>query len=69
MHRRGYNDRNLIAIEIKKAKLCPFDLAKLQGLTKLKEEEGRYEYKLGVFLHFVKGHQMFLWFVAGKQYH
>lgn len=61
VHSRGNDGRNLIAMEIKKDKMCPYDKAKLQALTK---NEGSYKYQLGVFLYFPKGKPKFRWFVS-----
>ena len=62
VHSRGNDDRNQIAIEIKTNKICPFDKAKLEALTKLKANGGKYEYQLGVFLYFPHKKPKFQWF-------
>ena len=67
VHSRSNDDNNLIAIEIKKDKECPFDKAKLRALTKLRADEGEYEYDLGVFVWFVNKEPQYNWFVAGKE--
>jgi len=69
VHSRGHNgpDYNLIAIEIKKDKICPFDKAKLRALTELDKKEECYGYQLGVFLYFPKGQPKYLRFLGGKE--
>ena len=67
LHLRGSDERNLIAVEIKKNKECPFDDAKLNALTKLKKDGGEYEYKLGVFIWFKDGKPQYKFFIAGVQ--
>ena len=62
VHLRDTDVRNLIAIEIKKGKRCLFDEAKLQALTKLKDNGGQYEYQLEVFLYFPKRKPKYKWF-------
>lgn len=67
VHSRGNNERNLIAIEVKKHKECPFDEAKLRALTKPRDARGEYGYELGVFIWFTKNEPQYKWFVAGAQ--
>ena len=62
MHSRGNDYCNLIAMEIKKDKLCLFDTVKLKAMTKLRNNDGQYEYQLGVFLYFPKGKPEYIWF-------
>lgn len=49
VHRRTTDESNLIVIEVKKNHDCEFDKNKLKELTK---KEGKYKYKLGVFVQF-----------------
>lgn len=67
VHSRGNDARNLIAIEVKKHKECPFDEAKLRALTKPRNISGEYGYELGVFIWFIKNEPQFKWFVGGVQ--
>lgn len=67
IHSRGNDGRNLVAIEVKKKKECPFDEAKLRALTKPREARGEYGYELGVFIWFVKNKPQYKWFVGGVQ--
>lgn len=56
IHKRGNDDSNIVAIEVKK-KNNPnrreYDFAKLKSLT---SQTGDYKYKLGVFIDFAKLH-------------
>jgi len=67
VHKRGVDDNNLIAIEIKKGKQCPFDDAKLKALTKPFDEAGEYGYKIGVFIWFIENIPHYKWFVGGVE--
>ena len=67
VHSRGNDERNLIAIEVKKSKECPFDEAKLRALTKPRNAGGEYGYELGVFIWFIKNEPQYKWFVVGAQ--
>lgn len=67
LHVRGTDDRNLIAIEVKKEKECPFDDAKLRALTKLRKDGGEYGYELGVFIWFAGNKPQYKWFASGQQ--
>ena len=67
VHKRGTDDNNLIAIEVKKDKECPFDEAKLKALTKPFDDGGEYGYQLGVFVWFFDNKAQFKWFVAGRE--
>ena len=72
VHLRRHNgpDHNQVVIEIKKAKICPFDKSKLQALTELDKSEECYGYQLGVFLYFPVPERKprFLYFCDGKQF-
>ena len=61
VHHRGDDTMNLIAMEIKRRHVCPFDLAKLKGLTQPINADG-YGYQLGVFLWFPNHKPQFRWF-------
>src|SRR6266480_6596004 len=52
VHSRGNDDANLIVIEIKMEAVCPFNITKLEALTRPKRYKGQYGYQLGVFLYF-----------------
>src|ERR1035437_7700295 len=78
VHSRGHNGPvyNLIVIEIKKEKVCPFDKAKLQVLTEVVKDEHEvvkddqcYGYRLGFFIYFPvpEKNPKFLYFRDGKQ--
>ncbi len=67
VHSRGNDKRNLIAIEVKKLRVCPFDEAKLKALTKPRKAGGEYGYDLGVFIWFIKNEPQFKWFAGGVQ--
>ncbi len=67
VHKRGTDGFNLIAIEVKKYKECPFDEAKLKALTKPFDDGGEYGYQLGVFVWFFDNKAQFKWFVAGRE--
>lgn len=67
VHKRGTNDYNLIAIEVKKDKWCPFDEAKLRALTKSFDDGGEYGYKLGVFIWFPENIPNYKWFINGEE--
>lgn len=67
LHSRGNDTRNLIAIEIKKGNVCPFDEAKLRALTTPKNKGGEYAYELGVFIWFPESKPKYKWFIAGVE--
>ena len=67
-HTRGNDDNNVIAIEVKKASVCPFDLAKLEALTLPKKSEDAYGYSLGVFIFFRDCEAQYRWFIDGIMY-
>ena len=67
LHTRGTDVNNLIAIEIKKNKECPFDEAKLKALTKSREEDCEYAYALGAFIWFVEKKLFYKWFENGVE--
>lgn len=67
LHLRGNDRRNLIVIEVKKSRECPFDEAKLKSLTKPRDIGGEYGYELGVFIWFPKNKPKLKWFVSGQQ--
>jgi len=67
IHSRGNDDKNLAAIEIKKAKECEFDQVKLKALTGSRDKGGLYGYKLGVFIWFVDKVPQYKWFVGGVE--
>lgn len=62
VHSRGNHERNLIVVEIKHEKPCPFDQEKLEALTVPIEKGGEYGYTLGVFLWFPSGQPKCRWF-------
>lgn len=62
VHRRGGDDGNLIAIEVKKTKECFFDQAKLKALT---AKDGKYKYDLGIYVNFMDGGPRFKFFYNG----
>lgn len=64
VHKRRSCKNNLIVVEMKKKKICPFDIAKLKAMT---DEKKHYKYKLGVFLYFPEKKQQFYWIVNGKE--
>lgn len=66
IHSRGNDEKNLIAIEIKKGKECEFDQVKLKELTRSRDEDGLYGYKLGVFIWFVDKKPKYKWFSDGR---
>lgn len=66
VHKRrenGLND-NILVIEIKKRSECFFDQEKLKEMTKV---DGRFGYKLGVFIYFPESIQKFKWFINGVE--
>lgn len=65
IHSRGNDFNNLLVIEVKKENKCPFDFIKLQALTKPKEKNGEYGYKLGAFICFPGNKPEYTWFVNG----
>jgi hypothetical protein len=67
VHERGTDGFNLIVIEVKKDKECPFDEAKLRALTLSKDKGGEFGYALGVFIWFVNNKAKFKWFTAGNE--
>lgn len=67
VHKRGTDGFNLIAIEVKKDKECPFDEAKLRALTKPFDDYGEYGYELGVFIWFPENIPSYKWFVGGVE--
>lgn len=67
IHSRGNDERNLVAVEIKKLKECPFDEAKLRALTKSKTDGGEFGYELGVFIWFKNNEPKYKWFTNGNQ--
>lgn len=60
VHHRGDDTLNLLAIELKRNAVCPFDLAKLHGLTMPLNAEG-YGYRLGAFISFPQGRPEYIW--------
>lgn len=64
IHKRGKNDKNIIAIEIKKNKNCPFDEEKLKALT---NKDDDYKYKLGVFIYFHNNEPKYKFFIDGQE--
>ncbi len=62
VHQRNTDKNNLLAIEIKKKKVCSFDIEKLKALTRAKENGGEYCYTLGAFLYFAGGKAQYMWF-------
>jgi hypothetical protein len=67
VHLRGKDTENKIVIEVKKEFECPFDLLKLETLTRAKESGGEYRYGLGVFIWFSDNKPKYRWFVDGKE--
>lgn len=67
VHKRETDGFNLIAIEVKKDKECPFDEAKLKALTKPLNDYGEYGYELGVFVWFPENIPSYKWFVSGVE--
>lgn len=67
VHSRNNREPNLIVIEVKKEKECPFDEAKLKALTKPLKNGGAYGYELGVFIWFPENKPQYKWFVVGEQ--
>ncbi|OHC00081.1 MAG: hypothetical protein A2Z57_05100 [Planctomycetes bacterium RIFCSPHIGHO2_12_39_6] len=67
VHKRDRDDYNLIAIEVKKDKECPFDAAKLKALTKPLDDGGEYGYELGVFVWFPENIPIYKWFAGGVE--
>jgi hypothetical protein len=65
VHRRGCDCYNLIAIEVKKSVVCPFDLAKLKALTLNHRDGFTYGYRLGAFLYFESDKPKHLWLTNG----
>lgn len=65
VHKRNTDEQNLIAIEIKKDRICSFDKAKLKALTL---QNGEYRYKLGLHLCFLENDKKFIWFIDGVEY-
>lgn len=59
VHARNIDEKNQIAIEIKKNKVCDFDLMKLSALT---NQYGNYKYELGVFIWFENSKPEYKWF-------
>lgn len=66
VHERGNDDRNRIVVEVKKSRVCPFDLFKLHSMTMQGKTEHPYQYDLGVSLYFVERKPQFIWFVKGR---
>lgn len=64
-HSRGNDDRNLIAIEIKTHRFCPFDAAKLKAMTISRQHGGDFGYQLGAFVFFSDGKASFKWYSDG----
>jgi len=67
IHKRGTDENNLIAIEVKKEKECPFDEAKLRALTLPKSDGGEFGYELGVFIWFADNSPQYKWFALGAE--
>lgn len=65
IHRRGGDENNNIAIEVKKKNDCQFDQAKLKTLTLSKENDGEYGYNLGIFIYFPDNEPKYKWFIDG----
>lgn len=65
VHERGSDSRNELVIEIKKDKICPFDIEKLKALTSNKSDGG-FDYKWGVFIYFFKNKPICLFLKKGK---
>jgi hypothetical protein len=66
VHTRGNDRKNVVALEVKKSRICPFDLAKLRALTLPKGAKVVYGYELGVFLHFQNKEPKYIWFLSGE---
>ena len=65
VHRRGRNERgdNLLAVEIKKDKICKSNLARLKFMTK--PNNSAFGYNLGCFLFFNKEKPQYIWVDTG----
>jgi hypothetical protein len=66
VHRRGLDNLNALVVEIKKSKMCPFDLEKIRALTL---DCGEFGYNLGVHVSFRGDGAQYVWFVNGSQAH
>lgn len=64
IHKRN-SDKNLLVIEIKKDKESACDIKKLELFTK---ENGKYKYRLGLFIKFNKTNKpLLIWFKDGRK--
>lgn len=66
VHKRGRNERgdNLLAVEIKKDKICKSNIARLKFMTN--PYNNAFGYELGCFLYFENGRPQYLWIGGGK---
>ena len=63
VHTRNIDSNNLMVIEVKKDRNCPFDKAKLESLTSTYD----YKYSLGVFVIFKNHTCKLVYFVNGEK--
>jgi hypothetical protein len=66
VHRRKEDTANIIVMETKMEKVCPFDMTKLKQVTS-PLTAGGYGYRLGVFLCFPNGQPVYEWFQLSPQ--
>lgn len=66
VHKRGSNERgdNLLAVEIKKDRLCKSNIARLKFMTN--PYNNAFGYELGCFLYFADGKPQYVWIGGGK---
>ena len=65
VHVRGNDERNILAVEAKKKYYDKKDdYAKLRFLT---DKNKGYDYKLGLFIRFLRGGPKFIWFESGVE--
>ncbi len=65
LHQRNTDAQNLIVVEVKRDKFCPFDEAKIKAMTK---QQGVFRYRIGVFIYFLKDSPEFLWYTDGNRF-
>ncbi len=64
VHKRDSNDKNLLALEIKKYRRWKPDEDKLKILT---DQNGEFKYALGVFVYFPSNKPKMEWFCSGSE--
>jgi len=64
IHKRNFDDKNYIVIEVKKDERCLWDYIKLKYMT---SPEKTYRYRLGIFIHFPQSEPEYIYFINGSK--